>query len=53
MTRVTAALKRIPGVEVKDVQVGSADITSTGAIPQQVLADAIQKAGVTLTAVAN
>jgi copper chaperone len=46
--RVTAALKRIPGVEVSAVQVGSADILVREAVPPRALADAIHKVGFTL-----
>lgn len=52
VTRVSAALKRIPGVAVKSVEVGSAEILSKDAIPEPVLAAAINKVGFTLKAVA-
>lgn len=48
VTRVTAALQRLPGVTVNRVEVGSADIQSAAAIPEPVVAKAIHKVGFTL-----
>ncbi len=43
---VTKALKAVPGVEVGDVQVGSATVAyDPGKVPFAALADAIRKAG--------
>ncbi len=52
VTRVTGALRRIPGVEVTGVEVGSAEILSSSPIPRGILADAIRNAGLTLKTVA-
>lgn len=46
---VTRALQDVPGVDVKDVRVGSAVIDVDASVTPEALAQAIDEAGFTLT----
>lgn len=46
---VTLALQDVPGVDVKDVRVGSAVIDVDASVTPEALAQAIDEAGFTLT----
>jgi copper chaperone CopZ len=45
VTRLTAMLKQVPGVDVENVAVGSAQVHAGDAVTAEMLAHAVEKAG--------